>query len=898
MYSDSMNTKLFNSLNKKIVIGSDLSLVDTYLKSVARKENQPILNIEKATISSLAKLVISAYVKNDDISFINIKEAQALMHSFLMSKRDGGYIYSLIPDESFSLKTSSMVYTNLLQIRNGLLTKPTKVDQLISDFEKYLLEKNLYDDSLLIKKANELLQTLKDTEVKNLIGINSLDIFILDEKNNTLNYQESLLISSLENVYNIKREIIELNQASKNVKKYKVNAYGFANEVNYIINRIKTKNINLEDVNIYVSDNTYNNLIKGLFEISGVNYRFNFSLPALNNNVISFMNNVLNFYISHYSIDELHNIYKNKSFIKKEDKDVSYLGQLRSDLGQIKYVINNSYMGDVQKGFLLDLISLDQTSNISIIYSWLITFTKRNVNEKDFDDILPSLESLNRYFSFTNLGNISFVDKMKFIQESLLNVSNDEAKLNQNESCVNIYKLKSSKYLNRRYNFFLGLSARQFQEKEIDFPLINDNDLKEYLDNSYYVSYVGNVNEDLIKNINNLINTLDDGEIYFIKSEYDSSEFKSLSPSQFYMLLDAEEIESSFNEYKSNPLLIKNANEVTPLSFLKERKDLILSSVKKLTPSRLEKLLNCPYEYCYSLYLDDFNQLSEFGDTWLSSGGDKGTIAHEILELYLLNHYQKFDEEYLNKIFNETYKKYSELLHYDLEDKKISEFHEIKEMVKRYLERFYKSQENFPYHILFTELEFDSKNKNIKLDDIEYDVDGIKCFFHGVIDRVDGYIDENNKLHLRFIDYKTTSESSFTDKEKNLHLSQAVIYPEIIKNLIRAYKNEIETKINKSFDDVDLSDLTFIYELLTYDSMSEYTYNGEKYLAQKEYIDTSIRKLMNEFIENDFVSFLCHYEPEIEEPSEDHDNSRCKYCAYKANCPLKIELGGDKAWKE
>ena len=115
------------------------------------------------------------------------------------------------------------------------------------------------------------------------------------------------------------REIEELDLEIFEPELIEVSAYGYASEINFVVNQIIENEINISDVAIYVSDGSYQNLIKAIFELNGINYRFANGESGLTNNVLSLMHNILDFYDNYYSIKCLSEIFENTS-LKDEYK--------------------------------------------------------------------------------------------------------------------------------------------------------------------------------------------------------------------------------------------------------------------------------------------------------------------------------------------------------------------------------------------------------------------------------------------------------------------------------------------------------------------------------------------------------------------------------------------------
>lgn len=197
-----------------------------------------------------------------------------------------------------------------------------------------------------------------------------------------------------------------------------------------------------------------------------------------------------------------------------------------------------------------------------------------------------------------------------------------------------------------------------------------------------------------------------------------------------------------------------------------------------LTQSRIESYANCPFAY-YCRYL---LSLSEKTDATFSFA-DIGTMIHAVLER-LFDRLEKKGETIRSVKKEDLSQETKQILLDYIEEicpKEMRDSPRLKHLFDRLYrtslllaEELYDEFAQSKFSPTFFEFAIGKKGAP---DPIIFETeDGHRMLFYGVIDRVDSYRDENGKLYLRVVDYKTgTKVFSPSDVAKGRNL-QLLIY--------------------------------------------------------------------------------------------------------------------------
>ena len=826
----------------------------------------------------------------------------------LINDDESAYILlTLIRDKDYQLKpyvTSFGAASKLLEVfndyrynSNSAFTNLIDADYptLLNDYKKEL-ESNKLIDYIFV------LELLKDQKLKE-------ECFVLDDL--TLRPLEKEVLTSVFD------ELEFLEDASKSYGVSEIfNCYGQYNEVANVLEYVQENKVPIGDVEVLYSDSIYENIIKGLCSARNVPYTLKKN-HAKSSNYVSFLYDILNYFKNDYKFELLENILSNRAL------DKIYLNEFYSTLDFPIYVVGFSkdrskefikeYENDeIKKSnipnfleFFNDVLSI--TDN-GFDYSILLSVAKKYVKAIDEINILSSAVS-----NFESLVNLEKDDNRKI--GLLLNLF-DRLTYNEGDSDQKLsFSPISKSFSLRKYIFVLGVNQTLLVGSDVENAFIENVDkFKEELnsDTKIHVSDYQRMNK-----VDNLKYYLShsNATIILSYSSFDKIELKDMTDG-VRLITDKTDITPrncyreqkgqvafkhnlTINEEEPSPQY--NNGEVNPLeegSEVENELALMIPMVEepqpyfKLSPSAVGNLIKCPFLFYYQNLLKvptvEFPELDEA--SWLEAN-TRGTMFHDIMEIYFKNFINQEKVEFNQNLFDESFKKgvknaekINPVSNTYIHDREKEELKELSETyIKSILDTFDK------YKILaveynLTKLDYHySKNETLVL--------------NGKIDRVDGYVDENRVLHLRVVDYKSGKE-----KKKGEHTYyQHVLYSYVLeKGLTKLLTDgSCEFKLNYTSVVVDEFDYVFIKadEPLRYYPF-EFGEGSEDSNKVFNAIDEIVLKYLD--TEKDFIELLDDvfnktYSSFKERAKDPHD--MCSYCSYQKECMKNLEWGV-KEWQK
>ena len=314
--------------------------------------------------------------------------------------------------------------------------------------------------------------------------------------------------------------------------------------------------------------------------------------------------------------------------------------------------------------------------------------------------------------------------------------------------------------------------------------------------------------------------------------------------------------------------------------------------VRTLSPSDVQNLIECPFRFYYQKVCGipsvEFPKLDE--TTWLEAN-TKGTMFHEVMEFYFNNFLNEsitsFDKDAFDKAFADALEnaiKINPINNVYIQKKEV-EF--LKGAAEAYLKRIIEEDQIFnKYHVLKCEYDLKELNLFYKKNDKEY------FKFTGVIDRIDGYV-EDRVLHLRLFDYKTGKRKT---KGTNPYY-QHILYSYVLDKALE--KNQFELE----YDEVVIDEFDYSFCLDQEKGKKELPYllddikEGSKdYDIVFDAIDGALLPFLDN--EEDVLKkmndvFVDEY-PEPQEITKFY-HGICGYCKYKKECLKRLEWG-NKGW--
>ncbi len=342
-----------------------------------------------------------------------------------------------------------------------------------------------------------------------------------------------------------------------------------------------------------------------------------------------------------------------------------------------------------------------------------------------------------------------------------------------------------------------------------------------------------------------------------------------------------------------------------------------------MSSSALQTLLECPlryyYHYVHKLPGREFLEKQEH--RWLSPA-DKGNLFHHTMEQYckrMLMSGDAYTEECFTPrpdeaVFREIYEKVVEELLQEVPYTSYTVFLEEKEEEReniwQYLQDFqaelYQEHRNGTgWRVLGCELDFADVKYRVK------NPDGsgkdLEVCFSGSIDRVDGYVDEENILNLRIVDYKTGSmkkKKSEVDENRQIqHLVYAMAaldyeenHPEEIKQILALETDASETDAVQ-IEAVTISSAQYVFphekkedRILDVSKQVEDALLDEGYRLPHQ-VNTVLWNTMGELLcgeEASAQTYMTEYVKKKEEEEKDGVLPGCKYCSYIRQCRRKL----------
>ena len=863
----------FSLPNKKLLISDSFSHAESLIKRYVLLTKQPIVDIERETLSSVA---INIYKKC-------VKEPKTIIND-----NDGGFIvdflirknkYSFIPNECFALSTSKVFYDAIKEIKFGKVVNPnnkrySEVLPLLDDYNNYLKNNNLVDEADVYNQSIILISIDSMGYGKELV------IGVTNNIKGKLRYLEQCLLDKLCEIYNQSPTYIDYSFNNQNIHETKVDAHGFMNEIKYVVEDIRNNNINPGEVNLLVSDSSYNISIKSLFDYYHIPYHFVSGESAGDLSIISLFNYSLDFVENLCDLQAIYNLLMTDA-VKDEYKElIPHLSKLKCDhvnIQEYKKVEENL------KQFLDSLLLLDDEQiSIKELFDRLVSFVQLASKEESYAIVSEHINSVQDAFNYIHeLSCPKLFDKIQIIRSFIKSINLSK---NEESNSLRIYSLRESFLLDRKHNYLVGLSASQLTVKEAQSPVLSDDQLLEVLSSEYYIHLARNNNVEYIDDINHLLSTsADEDNVTYIYSSYDSVEFKKQAPSTLFVDRQCPLI---YTDYEIDKGSLTKDDESINLSPKMEKFD--------FSPSALETYAECPCKFLLQ-YIEGYGKvdLPPYSNNWFI-GGEFGTFCHLVLQKYFtINNTKQKQKAFHEKVFRQCVE---EAKQETLAQIPFGNINAIKAdvakaeyLVKEYLENYL--TETYEYVTVACEYEFDKANAS---EVFEIDDKNVIVSYHGKIDRIDVKVDDLGQLHIRTIDYKTTARNKIVSKVNSGHAFQSHIYALAAKSYVFHNKARLEKLLNTklSFEKMDdIPSPEFAYVLLKEDTFNQIVdVTPDKDALTIDNLRMLIRSIMayNEHFDLDEVLDMMN--KTLAKESEQF-RSDCQYCPFTRHCRYKINSG-------
>ena len=865
----------FSLNNKKLFISDSFSHAENIIKRCVLLTKKPIVDIERETLSSIAKNIYKKCVKEQK-TMIDDSDG-----SFIVDYLIRSHNYPFIPQESYALSTSKVFYDAIKEIKFGKIVNPNnkrylEVLPLIEDYNNYLIDNNLIDDADIIKES------INHISIDTMGYGGDLVIGVTDNLQGKLRYLEQLLLDKLSEVYNQEVIYIDYTLDNQEIHNKKVDAYGFMNEIKYVVDDIRKNHINPGLVNLYVSDSSYNITIKSLFDYYHIPYYFVNGESAGDLSIISLFTYALDFVENLCDLQAIYHILISDA-VKEEYKGlVPHLSKLKCDHVNIQEY-NHKDLDENKKQFLDSLLLIDDEHlSIKDLFENLNSFVKQVANEEAYAVIKESISNIVDRLTYINeISCPRLFDKIQIIRGFIKSI-----KIHKNEdvNSIRILSLRDSLLLDRQYNYLIGLSASQLTLKETQSPVFSDNQLLDILSSDYYIHLARNNNSELMDDINKLLSTgSDGGHITYIFSSYDSVNFKQQAASTLYIDKQCEQVKADY--------------EIDKGSLIKEENGIVLSPKMdkfSFSPSALETYAECPCKFLLQ-YIEGYGkvELAPYSNNWFI-GGEFGTFCHLVLQKYSTinntkDQQKKFDKKVFNHCVEEAKQETLALIPFGNQNAINADVSKAKYLVEEYLKAYFKNSDD--YLTVACEYRFDKSDVG---EVFEIDDKNIIVSYYGTIDRIDLKVDDEGQLHIRTIDYKTTSKSKIVSKINSGHAFQSHIYAIAAKSFVFKNKRRLEKALGKKLHFEKMDDIPspeFSYVLLKEDPMSQViTVTPDKEALTIDNLRILIRSIMSYNDNFDLDEVLEMMNKTLSKESGQF-KSDCQYCPFIRHCRYKINHG-------
>ncbi len=963
-----------------------------------------------SVLQIVEELVFAWYAFQGELKEIHDLDAAAsafILHDMIQTGE-----YPSIPEESRCIRTSEEVLRILNQLRMNELKaefrdtedrRAKDLREMMAEYEKKLAERDLYDNPRLLKRGIEILEAIEektDVITRYLPWTRNCRFAILQDEEWTGKEREFLdklvgLASTHddEEAYVMLDFYADTSGENPNVKYEFFNAYGAVNEVRHVADWIEGKNdekkaIPYGEVQVFYTSAEYEPFIRSVFGSRKIPYRFVSGRRVADTDMVRFMISVLDFIKDDYLYKTLYDVIDNPSMtfyhLKREDLDFdiknsepsgqsepdekeeafqpaksprsSYRHFLRKGIGWGK----QRYLDCIERtktdpsetkkycqflAFLSELVELEHPEiSCGEFYRNLLTFTKKFCHQGQLErqTLGPVLKEQIRMFdqvSFT--GN----EMLEYVRDSLAQLTVEEAR---DMETVQIVCVNHQEILERPYNFFIGMSAKQFQVDATESPVLSDQELQNYMDGNPVLAR--EAGERRRKAVECTLNTLRNGMVIMGYSTFDTVDLKSSTSSVFYLqcMERAGQKKDDIKEQGGEPFgIVEGPIRISKADVQKQweaqaqndgedqaKSDETLSKEEEvhvsddaqnegpleISATRLQTLVQCPFKYYYQnvLYIPSLEFQEKKPYQWLSAL-QKGNLFHGVVDEYCkqvmkLPEYGAMDEA----CFKSIYQKHIDQL--VLEQPYVSEAVRDREVDgnKKVISEFLKGlHEDLQEEIKNGVISWRIGDSELEFKDLMYTVrdetgkdTNLKLALNGFIDRLDYCIVQTKKrpvtntLYLRIVDYKTGRRKDKLKEIKNYQQLQHFIYAMAALKYANDRKSELEEDSGKVIHEVVIKNVQYIFPyeegdktVIEVTNAKSTTKEIKELLAASEVrLPEMVDKLLRETLgclqadEKTLRNNMEQYMQEREKNRKGNDwrENPCIYCEYNKLCGRHI----------
>ena len=432
-----------------------------------------------------------------------------------------------------------------------------------------------------------------------------------------------------------------------------------------------------------------------------------------------------------------------------------------------------------------DDFSYSETDKLrpAIILDKMETFIKKYTRKSKTRNLgLDGLASIKKALLLDDT-DYSLTECLSILEKLILSESTKEE---ERANAVKVEKLNNWIVLERDNVYLIGMALKDVESPVTQSAVLDDDEIESLLGNGFKPTAKAWIEKGR-SSIYRTLATFSGERISIGFSSYDTNFFTENNPSTIYTsLLQA----LSGMDIDQVPVLEKGNPKEDKLLVDKKIKDTGFDKfdVEKMTSaSKMEVLMSCPRRYAYeSVYSIPDGSFNEFdGSMWLAPA-DSGILVHGILEEYISRVMIKpktedlgdeVDEATLCEIFEKGKEEAKNKVPYPSDGRAEKEAADKLEKIREYLDKLHKEMSiggaDYGWRPLEVELGFVDAEYPV----VTYDSTPLTIKYRGFIDRIDYKLDDQNKkVWLRILDYKSGQKKYKESELKDGKLMQPVLY--------------------------------------------------------------------------------------------------------------------------
>ncbi len=860
---------------KKMIITNRSVNGERLLRKYNREYGKDIREVKCVSLQELAKELLCAVAALEEWQEeINLLQPEACVYK--LNELLSDYSFSFVPKESLCVRTAETILKSLNQLRmnetkvafkEASEQKVKDIRAIIALYEESLQKEQLYDLSMLLRKACQVFEKVEDKSKLLLLmpGLRGCSFGVLADYEMTLVEQQFMngILRLLEEDLTT-LEFVQDNNASVSYHFFK--AYGVVNEIDFILDKIEKENIAYGDVSIFYTAEVYEPFLKGAFESKGIPYGFLTGMKAQETNAVQFLLGILEWAGDDFLYEKLAPVIDNSQMtfkkIYSDQKEKAckspgncYNKYLRKGIGwgKERYIECIARVRENEEEaakfeyfheFLEDLLMIFwDGADCGQVFERLVACGKKYLyrGNKENNTIMEALKEQIPVIKRAGMQKTEG-DSLRFISNHLKSLA---LQAKEDAGKVQVMKVGNPEVLERPYTFVIGLSAKQFSADVKESPVLSDEELISYIDGKADLAKDAAIHNR--ENLENSFGTLKEGCIYLGYTTFDTIDLKESSPSVLYqdylerygngvieeqtykVIRSAVTIaDSGIKEFAKQKIGVheNETAEEDPEEFEEDEEEDDAQSVLEvsISPSGLQTLLACPLKYYYN-YVENLSQrefLERSSTRWLNPAA-KGNLFHRTMEKYCN---EVFGREEITAatpaqiVFKDIYAKAVESM---LEENPYTspiiykqECQETEGLIWEYLCDFQKGLyqdyvSGKKWRILGCEIDFENV-KSILPHSQEYgDAPDISLGFRGSIDRLDGYVNEEGILCLRIVDYKTGDSKKKEKEIREQRQLQHFVYAMAAVSLAEKRKEEWKHLFGREITDILIEAVQYVF---------------------------------------------------------------------------------------